>query len=98
VVGGAYTVQVTDANGCQISGQTSINDIAGPSITSQSSSSVICNGQSNGTAGVIASGGVGTLSYQWSYLGQTTSSVTNLPNGLHSVTVMDGRLCNQRHL
>jgi gliding motility-associated-like protein len=93
VVAGAYTVVVSDGNGCQTSAITTINDIAGPSISSQSSTSVICNGQANGTAGVVASGGVGTLSYQWSHLGQTTPTVTNLPGGLHSVTIMDGAGC-----
>ena len=93
VVSGAYTVNVQDVNGCNVSAIATINDIQGPTILTQSSSSVICNGQTNGTAAVTATGNVNPVTYLWSYLAQTTSSVNNLPFGLHSVTVKDGANC-----
>lgn len=93
VLAGTYTITVTDANNCTASAIAPINDIQGPTILTQSSSSVICNGQSNGIAAVTATGNVNPITYLWSYLAQTTSSVNNLPFGLHSVTVKDGANC-----
>ncbi|MBS1651498.1 MAG: gliding motility-associated C-terminal domain-containing protein [Bacteroidetes bacterium] len=93
VLAGAYTVVVTDANTCTTTAVANINNIAGPSVTGLISTSVTCYGLSNGGATVTASGGVGTLTYQWSYLGQTTPGVNNLPQGLHSVTIKDAANC-----
>ncbi|MDX2171847.1 MAG: gliding motility-associated C-terminal domain-containing protein [Bacteroidota bacterium] len=92
VTAGAYTVTVTDLNGCQTSQIAAINNIAGPTINSLTSSSVICFGQSNGTASVSATG-FGALTYLWSWLSQTVTAVTNLPNGIHSITVKDAANC-----
>jgi gliding motility-associated-like protein len=92
VSAGPYTVTVTDINGCQVSQIAAINNIAGPTITSLNSSSVICFGQANGTASVSATG-FGTLTYLWSWLSQTTTAVNNLPSGLHSITVKDAANC-----
>ena len=55
-------------------------------------SNTIC-GESNGTATVIASGGVGNYSYAWSNA-ETTSVISNLSAGTYSVTVTDGNGCS----
>ena len=91
VLAGTYTITVTDVNGCMTSAISAINDIAGPTITSLSSSSTTCFGQSTGSASVTATGF--GLSYLWSYLSQTTPSVINLPQGIHTVTVSDFTNC-----
>ncbi len=70
-----------------------INNIAGPSINALISTSISCNGLSNGTASISASG-TGSLSYLWSYLSQTTNSVNNLPVGIYTVTVNDPYTCS----
>ena len=90
---GAYTITATDVNGCKISTIAGISNIAGPTINSLISTSVICYGQTNGTASVSATG-ASTLSYLWSYLNQTVTAVNNLPNGLHSITVTDAFNCS----
>jgi gliding motility-associated-like protein len=93
VVAGAYTVTVTDVNGCSISGIANINDIAGPSIAVTATSAVSCFGGNNGSATTNISGGTGTISILWSYLAQTTQNVNNLPAGLHSITIIDAAGC-----
>jgi gliding motility-associated-like protein len=93
VVAGAYTVTVTDVNGCTITAIANINDIAGPSISITATTAVSCFGGNNGSATTNISGGTGTISALWSYLAQTTQNVNNLPAGLHSITIMDAAGC-----
>lgn len=93
VVAGAYTITVTDANGCNASAIAIINDIAGPNVSITATTGVSCFGGSNGSANTSITGGTGTVSVIWSHLAQTTPSVSNLPDGLHSVTVQDQAGC-----
>lgn len=93
VTAGVYTVIVTDANGCTATAATPISDIAGPTVANSFSTHVSCFGGNNGTATVVATVLTPPITYLWSFAAQTTSAVTNLPNGLHSVTVFDGAGC-----
>ncbi len=93
VVAGPYTVVVTDANGCTASAIANINDIAGPTIANTFSTHVSCFGGNNGSGTVVATVLTPPISYVWSFAAQTTSAVTNLQAGLHSVTVFDGAGC-----
>ncbi len=93
VVAGAYTVTVTDVNGCTVNAIANINDIAGPSLAITATTAVSCFGGSNGSAITTISGGTGTISALWSYLAQTTQNVNNLPAGLHSITITDAAGC-----
>ncbi|MBI4648552.1 MAG: gliding motility-associated C-terminal domain-containing protein [Bacteroidia bacterium] len=88
---GAYSVTVTDNNGCSKSATVNINDVGAPTI-STTYSNVTCHGYSNGSADVIASGGTQPYSYQWSD-GSSTSSVLNLDGGNYFVTVTDANGC-----
>ncbi|MBA3680157.1 MAG: gliding motility-associated C-terminal domain-containing protein [Bacteroidetes bacterium] len=89
VVAQAYTVTVKDANGCTISTNTVIPNIAAPVVVVTATAAVVCYGQANGGATVSVSGGAGGNTFLWSYLAQTTQNVNNLPGGLHSITVTD---------
>ncbi len=89
VIAQAYTVTVTDGNGCSVSTNTVIPNIAAPVVVVTATTPVICFGQANGGATVSVSGGAGGNTFLWSYLAQTTQNVNNLPNGLHSITVTD---------
>lgn len=51
-----------------------------------------CN-QSNGSAGIVVSGGVAPLQYIWQPGGQTTSVIQNIPSGDYTVTVTDQLNC-----
>jgi hypothetical protein len=76
LLAGAYSATVTDANSCTSSKGAVITQ---PSalITSTAVTNVACNGGSNGSATLTASGGVGSYTYLWSN-GATTSSVSGL--------------------
>jgi len=93
VVAGPYTVTITDANGCQVSGIALINDISGPSVVVTATTAVSCFGGNNGSATTNITGGVAPVTSLWSYLAQTTQNVNNLPAGLHSITVKDAAGC-----
>ncbi|MBL7910609.1 MAG: T9SS type A sorting domain-containing protein [Bacteroidia bacterium] len=93
VVAGAYTVTVKDANNCTQPAIAIINDIAGPTIVVTNTVPANCFGSSTGGATVSASGGFGPLTFLWSYLSQTTQNVSNLPAGVHTVTVTDQANC-----
>jgi gliding motility-associated-like protein len=90
---GAYTVIVTDMNGCNVSAIANVPNIAGPTISNTYSTHVSCFGGTNGAATVVATALTPPITYLWSFGAQTTSVVTNLPAGLHSITVFDGAGC-----
>src|SRR6476646_8581011 len=54
---------------------------------SMSSTNVSCNGGSNGTATVVASGGTSPYTYSWSPSGGTNATATGRSAGSYTVTV-----------
>jgi large repetitive protein len=50
---------------------------------------ISCNGGSNGTATVVASGGTGPYTYSWAPSGGTAATATGLAAGTNTVTVKD---------
>ena len=48
-----------------------------------------CNGSINGSARVLASGGVAPYSYSWTPVPGTSDSISDLAAGIYSVTVTD---------
>ena len=91
---GAYSVLVTDLNGCQITGNTTVPSSGGPSISVSTSTGVSCFGGTNGSATVSGSGGTGTLSYNWMPGGLTGASQSALSAGTYTVTVTDQGGCS----
>ncbi|HPQ09315.1 MAG TPA: gliding motility-associated C-terminal domain-containing protein [Bacteroidia bacterium] len=89
---GTYTVNVTDANGCAISGTTSIIQPPALSII-VTSNSVSCNGGSNGTATASVNGGVGGYNYNWLPSGGSSSTASGLGIGNYTVNVTDANGC-----
>ncbi|MFN0256641.1 MBG domain-containing protein [Pedobacter ureilyticus] len=90
---GSYTVTVTDANGCQATRSFNINQPAAALGGSISKTDVSCNGGSNGTATVIATGGTTPYFYSWSPSGGTNATATGLATGTYTVTVTDFNGC-----
>lgn len=85
---GGYIGAVTDANGCVEVVAFEINDPKALEASIDTATHVSCNGLSDGTATVVASGSSGTYNYLWED-GQTTATATGLPAGTHTVTVSD---------
>ncbi|MCS6928472.1 MAG: hypothetical protein NZM43_03150 [Saprospiraceae bacterium] len=86
--GGSYTVIVTDANGCSISAEATLQTLT--SMVSVSADSVRCFGGSDGRAEVLASG-YSPFAYVWSNKDTTAAIVA--PAGTYTVTVSDALGC-----
>ena len=92
---GVYHVTVTDAIGC--TKDTAVTISQPPAlIINTSTTSVSCNGGSEGTATVTVSGGYSGYSYLWNDPGtQDTNTATGLPAGVYHVTVTDATGCTK---
>jgi large repetitive protein len=88
----SYTVVVTDANGCTTSATTVITQPIAVTA-SASSSPVLCNGGSTGSATVTPGGGVGPYTYAWAPTGGTAATATGLNANTYTVTVTDANGC-----
>jgi len=88
----AYTVTVTDVNGCP-----SINTftITQPTAIGHTviSSNAVCNSLCNGTASQVITGGTPTFTFSWSSTAATTQSLGALCAGNYTATVTDGNGC-----
>ncbi|MFN4952065.1 MAG: LamG-like jellyroll fold domain-containing protein, partial [Flavobacteriales bacterium] len=87
--GGAYTVQVTNANGCIGTSNPvniTVNPLPAPSITAQGPTT-FCQG------GSVVLTSTGATSYAWS-TNATTQSITVTTSGLYQVTVVDNKGCS----
>ncbi len=88
---GTYTISVTDQSSCMAF--TSITITQPPQITATFTTiPEICNGGNNGSATVVASGGVPGYSYSWSS-GGTTTTESGLSAGTYTVTITDANAC-----
>lgn len=88
---GTYRVQVRDANLCAGNFAFEITDYPALAI-SIDSTNVSCNGETDGSATVSVTGGVGTYTYLWSN-GQTKATITDLIDGIYTVTAKDSNQC-----
>jgi gliding motility-associated-like protein len=90
---GTHYLTVTDANGCSAMDTTIISDVPGPTATISASTDVLCNGDSTGSATVLATGGTGVYTYSWNPSGGNTATEIGLPYGFYTVTVTDDNNC-----
>ena len=98
---GSYDVTVSDANGCfayssvtlvdpaVLAGTTSVTSSYGPFGTD-----ISCYGANDGSAMVTATGGTGTLYYNWSNSLGTNATADNIAAGTYYVTVTDDNGCS----
>ena len=93
LVAGSYTVTVTDFKGCTASSIANISNLTGPTIQSINSVNVACNGGSDGSIDVVASGVSLPLTYAWSNLPDTVPNLTGLVAGSYTLTVTDAAGC-----
>ena len=89
---GTYTVTITDANGCTGTVTATVTQPTAMSAT-VSQTNVSCNSGSNGTAGIVVTGGTTPYTYSWSPSGGTAATATGLLAGTYTVTVTDANAC-----
>ncbi|MFN4255434.1 MAG: choice-of-anchor V domain-containing protein [Saprospiraceae bacterium] len=87
-----YTVTTTDANGCTAVQTVSVNAFGCNLVANVFSENIDCNGDADGTAGVLVVSGSGPFTYLWSN-GATTETVENLVPGNYSVEITDAAGC-----
>jgi len=86
-----FYVMITDSLGCRsTSDVVELIETPAPSLV-LSSEDVLCNSDSTGQVGVVATGS-GAWNYLWSN-GDTAAESTGLPTGYYSVTVVDTFSC-----
>lgn len=93
LIAGSYTVTITDAHACTVSGNISISQ---PSliVLSETHLNVSAFGGSNGAINLTVSGGVPSYNYVWTN-GSTNSSLSSLTAGTYNVTVSDANGCTK---
>jgi gliding motility-associated-like protein len=94
---GAYTVTVTDINGCQTISNITLTQPpvltqAISAFTYPSGSNISCFGASDGSIDLTIGGGVPGYTYNWSN-GASTQDLTGVPAGTYNVSVSDQNGC-----
>jgi hypothetical protein len=94
VASGVLTATLTDGNGCVTSQP--VNVTQPNAITAiPSQTNVSCFGGLNGSASVLASGGVGGYTYTWSPSGGNSNTATNLISGTYTCLIKDANNCTK---
>jgi gliding motility-associated-like protein len=89
---GIYTVTVSDAASCTTTVSASVGEPS-PISASITTTAVLCNGGTTGTATVLASGATPGYTYAWDLMPNTGATATGLNAGTHTVTVTDANTC-----
>uniref|UniRef100_UPI004048CF6B PKD domain-containing protein n=3 Tax=Roseivirga sp. TaxID=1964215 RepID=UPI004048CF6B len=92
LVAGTYTATITDANGCQVIQNITVNEPAADLNIASTVTDLSCFGSNNGSVALVVSGGTAPYAYNWSN-GKTTKDVFGLVPGNYQVTVTDARNC-----
>lgn len=91
LLGGTYTITVTDNNGCTESDSFQITQTTGLSITSNVVNPT-CGTTNNGLIDISVFGGTPAYAYLWSN-GSSTQDLSSLGTGTYSVSVTDANGC-----
>lgn len=88
---GTYQVTVSDSVGCNSAVVTITQPLKlNPGI---SQNDVLCNGEDNGMAKVLVSGGASPYTYNWAPTGGTSDSLSNLSAGTYVISITDSNGC-----
>ena len=95
---GVYMVTFSDVNNCSSIRMVTVANGNAPTvsatvISNYNGSDVSCNGASDATASVLAAGGQGSYTYNWSTVGQVADTAVGLAAGIYTVTVTDSLSC-----
>lgn len=89
---GNYYVTVVDSLGCTEYGVVTVNPPGCDVVLTLESTNETSLGNNDGTATAIVTGGSGIYTYDWN-IGETSSSIHNLPGGTYNVIVTDTNGC-----
>ncbi len=90
---GAYSVTVTDENGCTSVQSVTIQDFdCSPVSLNFDAANVDCNGEENGAATAVVTNGANPVTYAWSN-GGDTETINDLSAGNYTVTITDDNGC-----
>ncbi|MFN0013048.1 MAG: hypothetical protein ACKVU2_00750 [Saprospiraceae bacterium] len=92
VPAGTYTLTLTDANGCTVVEQYTINQPPALALTTAVQSDTCA--QSTGSVSAAITGGAQPYNYSW-WNGANTPVVSGLAAGTYSLTLTDANLCTQ---
>jgi gliding motility-associated-like protein len=90
---GVYSVNVTDANGCNSSFTIPLSNSSGPGPSTVSITPTSCPAVCDGAASVTANGGTAPYTYSWSPGAQATTSISAQCAGLYLIQVTDSKGC-----
>jgi subtilisin-like proprotein convertase family protein len=89
---GSYSCLVTDANGCKVTADATVNNTSGSlAISNKIITNESC-GNSGGAIDLFITGGTNPLSYNWSN-GAITQDLTGIKAGTYTCTVSDAGGC-----
>ena len=83
-----YVVYVTDARGCQVSGNITIDQPRGLNIEITEQTNPTCFQGNDGFIALNITGGITPYTYSWN-TGATTTSIDNLPEGTYVFQLID---------
>ena len=89
---GQYGMTVTDADGCSVTGSTTVTSPPQLNCAAQTLSPITTHNGSNGSIGTTPSGGTGPYTILWSN-GSADETLTGLSAGTYSATVTDANGC-----
>lgn len=89
---GTYTVTLSDASGCLIENTVTIYQPA-QLATNATLTIPTCYGENNGAIDILATGGSGVYTYEWSN-GSTESDLSNIGSGMYTLTLTDDKGCS----
>jgi gliding motility-associated-like protein len=88
---GTYSLSVSDVSGCSATTSYVVNEPAALALAAPAITDVTCF--AGGSITASASGGTGTLNYNWSN-SQSGASISGLSAGAYSVTITDQNSCS----
>jgi gliding motility-associated-like protein len=89
-----YSLTVTDANGNTATANTNLTQPAALVITSATASDEVCFGACNGSLSASASGGTGSIDFQW-FGFALGANQSNVCPGTYTLTITDDNNCVQ---
>jgi len=89
-----YNVTITDCNNCSVTQEIIITEPNAIVIDNQSFTNSTCYNYDDGTITINASGGIGTLTYNFGSYSSTSGNFVNLSPDIYNITITDDNGCS----